>query len=68
MADINFKYDTPEIGALRAIKPLVVEIQNREDIISFTAALNKAVKELGYVNYATYRLDSMSASIVQRHI
>ena len=67
MADINFKYDTPEIGALRAIKPLVVEIQNR-DSISFTAALNKAVKELGYVNYATYRLDSMSASIVQRHI
>ena len=67
MADINFKYDTPEIGALRAIKPLVIEIQTREDI-SFTAALNKAVKELGYVNYATYRLDSMSASIVQRHI
>ena len=67
MADINFKYDTPEISALRAIKPLVVEIQNR-DSISFTAALNKAVKELGYVNYATYRLDSMSASIVQRHI
>ena len=67
MADINFKYDTPEIGALRAIKPLVIEIQNR-DSISFTAALNKAVKELGYVNYATYRLDSMSASIVQRHI
>ena len=67
MADINFKYDTPEIGALRAIKPLVIEIQNREEI-SFTAALNKAVKELGYVNYATYRLDSMSASIVQRHI
>ena len=67
MADINFKYDTPEIGALRAIKPLVVEIQAREEI-SFTAALNKAVKELGYVNYATYRLDSMSASIVQRHI
>ena len=67
MADINFKYDTPEIGALRAIKPLVVEIQNR-DSISFTAALNKAVRELGYVNYATYRLDSMSASIVQRHI
>ena len=56
-----------QIGALRAIKPLVVEIQNREEI-SFTAALNKAVKELGYVNYATYRLDSMSASIVQRHI
>ena len=46
MADINFKYDTPEIGALRAIKPLVVEIQNREEI-SFTAALNKAVKEWG---------------------
>ena len=67
MADINFKYDTPEIGALRAIKPLVVEIQNR-DSISFTAALNKAVRELGYINYATYRLDSMSASIVQRHI
>ena len=67
MADINFKYDTPEIGALRAIKPLAIEIQNREEI-SFTAALNKAVKELGYVNYATYRLDSMSASIVQRHI
>ena len=67
MADINFKYDTPEIGALRAIKPLVVEIQTREEI-SFTAALNKAVKELGYVNYATYRLDSLSASIVQRHI
>ena len=67
MADINFKYDTPEIGALRAIKPLVVEIQNREEI-NFTAALNKAVKELGYVNYATYRLNSMSASIVQRHI
>ena len=67
MADINFKYDTPEIGALRAIKPLVVEIQTREEI-SFTVALNKAVKELGYVNYATYRLDSMSASIVQRHI
>ena len=67
MADINFKYDTPEIGALRAIKPLVVEIQNR-DSISFTTALNKAVRELGYVNYATYRLDSMSASIVQRHI
>ncbi len=67
MADINFKYDTPEIGALRAIKPLVIEIQTREEI-SFTAALNKAVKELGYVNYATYRLDSMSASIVQRHI
>ena len=67
MADINFKYDTPEIGALRAIKPLVVEIQTREEI-SFTAALNSAVKELGYVNYATYRLDSMSASIVQRHI
>ena len=67
MADINFKYDTPEIGALRAIKPLVIEIQTREDI-SFTAALNKAVKELGYVNYATYRLASMSASIVQRHI
>ena len=67
MADINFKYDTPEIGALRAIKPLVVEIQNREEI-NFTAALNKAVKELGYANYATYRLDSMSASIVQRHI
>ena len=67
MADINFKYDTPEIGALRAIKPLVVEIQTREEI-SFTAALSKAVKELGYVNYATYRLDSMSASIVQRHI
>ncbi len=67
MADINFKYDTPEIGALRAIKPLVVEIQTREEI-SFTAALNKAVKELGYINYATYRLDSMSASIVQRHI
>ena len=67
MADINFKYDTPEIGALRAIKPLVIEIQAREEI-NFTAALNKAVKELGYVNYATYRLDSMSASIVQRHI
>lgn len=67
MADINFKYDTPEIGALRAIKPLVIEIQTREEI-SFTAALNSAVKELGYVNYATYRLDSMSASIVQRHI
>ena len=67
MADINFKYDTPEIGALRAIKPLVVEIQTREEI-SFTAALNKAVKELGYVNYATYRLDSMSESIVQTHI
>lgn len=67
MADINFKYDTPEIGALRAVKPLVIEIQTREEI-SFTAALNKAVKELGYVNYATYRLDSMSASIVQRHI
>ena len=67
MADINFKYDTPEIGALRAIKPLVIEIQTREEI-NFTAALNKAVKELGYINYATYRLDSMSASIVQRHI
>ena len=67
MADINFKYDTPEIGALRAIKPLAIEIQTREEI-SFTAALNKAVKELGYINYATYRLDSMSASIVQRHI
>lgn len=67
MADINFKYDTPEIGALRAIKPLVIEIQTREEI-SFTAALNKAVKELGYINYAIYRLDSMSASIVQRHI
>ena len=67
MADINFKYDTPEIGALRAIKPLVIEIQTREEI-SFTAALNKAVKELGYINYATYRLGSMSASIVQRHI
>ena len=67
MADINFKYDTPEIGALRAIKPLVIEIQTREEI-SLTAALNKTVKELGYVNYATYRLDSMSASIVQRHI
>ena len=67
MADINFKYDTPEIGALRAIKPLVVEIQTREEI-SFTAALNKAVKELGYANYAGYRLDSMSSSIVQRHI
>ena len=67
MADINFKYDTPEIGALRANKPLAIEIQTREEI-SFTAALNKAVKELGYVNYATYRLDSMSASIVQRHI
>ena len=67
MADINFKYDTPEIGALRAIKPLAIEIQTREEI-SFTAALNKAVKELGYVNYATYRLDSMSASIVQRHM
>ena len=67
MADINFKYDTPEIGALRAIKPLVVEIQTREEI-SFTAALNKAAKELGFINYAGYRLDSMSKSIVQRHI
>ena len=67
MADINFKYDTPEISALRAIKPLVTEIQTREEI-SFTAALNKAAKELGFINYATYRLDSMSASIVQRHI
>ena len=67
MADINFKYDTPEIGALRAIKPLVIEIQTREEI-SFTTALNKAVKELGYANYAGYRLDSMSNSIVQRHI
>ena len=67
MADINFKYDTPEIGALRAIKPLAVEIQTREEI-NFTAALNKAAKELGYVNYAAYRLDAMSSSIVQRHI
>lgn len=67
MADINFKYDTPEISALRAIKPLVVEIQTREEI-DFTVALNKVVKELGYVNYAAYRLDSVSASIVQRHI
>ena len=63
MADINFKYDTPEIGALRAIKPLAIEIQTREEI-SFTAALSKAVKELGYANYAGYRLDSMSSSIV----
>ncbi len=67
MADINFKYDTPEISALRAIKPLVIEIQTREEI-SFTAALNKAAKELGFINYAGYRLDSMSNSIVQRHI
>ena len=67
MADINFKYDTPEIGALRAIKPLVMEIQTREEI-SFTAALNKAAKELGFINYAAYRFDSMSASIVQRHV
>ena len=67
MADINFKYDTPPLGALRAIKPLVVEIQTREEI-SFTAALNKAAKELGFINYAGYRLDSMSNSIVQRHI
>ena len=67
MADINFKYDTPEISALRTIKPLAIEIQTREEI-NFTAALNKAAKELGYTNYAAYRLDSMSASIVQRHI
>ena len=67
MANVNFRCDTPEICALRAIKPLVVEIQTREEI-SFTAALNKAAKELGYVNYAAYRLDSMSSSIVQRHI
>lgn len=66
MADINFKYDTPEIGALRAIKPLAVEIQTREEV-SFAAALNKAAKELGYINYAAYRLDSMS-NIVQRHM
>ena len=67
MADINFTYDTPEIGALRAIKPLAVEIQSREEV-GFTAALNKAAKELGFINYAAYRLDSMSNSIVQRHI
>ena len=67
MADINFKYDTPEISALRAIKPLVIEIQTREEI-NFTAALNKAAKELGFINYAGYRLNSMSNSIVQRHI
>ena len=67
MADINFKYDTPEIGALRAIKPLAVEIQAREKI-NFTAALNKAAKELGFATYAAYRLDSMSTSIVQRHM
>ena len=67
MADINFKYNTPEISALRAIKPLAVEIQSKEEV-SFTAALNKAAKELGFINYAGYRLDSMSNSIVQRHI
>lgn len=66
MADINFKYDTPEIGVLRAIKPLAVEIQTREEV-SFAAALNKAAKELGYLNYAAYRLGSMS-NIVQRHM
>ena len=65
--EVNFKTEDRNLAALRAIKPLVVEIQTREEI-SFTAALNKAAKELGFINYAGYRLDSMSNSIVQRHI
>ena len=67
MADVNFKYDTPEIGALRTIKPLALEIQEKEKI-NFSVALGKAAKELGYTSYAAYRLDNMSASIVSKHI
>lgn len=66
--EVNFKIEDRDLAALRAIKPLVIEVREKNKDIGFTAALNKAVKELGYVNYAAYRLDSMSNSIVQRHI
>ena len=67
MANINFKCDTPEISALRAIKHLALEIQEKEKV-NFSIALGKASKELGYASYAAYRLDNMSASIASRHI
>lgn len=59
MATVVFKEETNDIKALRAIKPLAVEIQEKEDL-GFAAALNKASIELGFKNYSAYKTDCLS--------
>lgn len=56
MENINFKEETRGLRALRAIKPLAIEIQEKEKI-SFADALKKASIELGYKNYFNYKED-----------
>lgn len=56
MGYVNFKEETRDLRALRAIKPLAIEIQEKEEI-SFAGALNKASIELGYKNYLNYKKD-----------
>lgn len=60
MATVVFKEETNDIKALRAIKPLALEIQEKEDI-GFAAALNKASIELGFKNYGSYKKDSLDS-------
>jgi len=59
MATVVFKEETNDIKALKAIKPLVLEIQEKEDL-GFAAALNKASIELGFKNYHSYKMDCLN--------
>ena len=56
MGNINFKEETSDLKAFRAIKPLAIEIQQKEET-TFTSALNKASIELGFKNYLSYKRD-----------
>lgn len=57
MGNIIFKEESGDIKVLRAIKPLAIEIQEKEDT-SFASALNKAAIELGFKNYNSYKKDA----------
>lgn len=59
MGNIIFKEESGDIKALRAIKPLAIEIQEKEDI-GFASALNKAAIELGFKNYNSYKKDAIA--------
>ena len=58
MGNIIFTEESADIKALRAIKPLAIEIQEKEDM-GFASALNKAAIELGFKNYSSYKKDTI---------
>lgn len=55
--NINFKEESGDIRALRAIKPLAHELMDSNKDLPFAGALNQASKELGFNNYREYKLD-----------